>query len=108
MRKPWSLSTTVRNPERILPFLKTLSEMEGEMFDEQGQIKFQILLIKNRLYRPNNLPEALSKYYESKDDTMTYEQAREIFDFMLNHSETLRQSPGLRGRTSVSHSHKRD
>jgi hypothetical protein len=35
MKKPWSLSTTVRNPERILPFLRVLKEIEGEAFDEQ-------------------------------------------------------------------------
>lgn len=102
MKKPWSLSTTIRNPERILPFLRTLAEMEGEDFDEKGQIKFQTLLIKNRLYRPMNLPEDLSLYYESKEDSMSYNQAQEIFNFMLSQSSTLPDSPGIRGRTSAS------
>jgi hypothetical protein len=30
MKKAWSISTTVRNPERIRDFLKILSSMEGE------------------------------------------------------------------------------
>lgn len=102
MKKPWSLSTTVRNPERILPFLRTLKEMEGEDFDQNGQIKFQTLLIKNRLYRPNHLPEGLSKYYESIEDTMSFDHAKEIFQFMLSNSSELQRSPGIRGRTSVS------
>jgi len=37
MKKTWSLSTTVRNPERILPFLHVLKEMDGESFDEAEQ-----------------------------------------------------------------------
>lgn len=99
--KPWSLSTTVRNPERILPFLHTLKEMEGEDFDENGQVKFQILLIQNRLYKPNGLGRRMLSYYETSGDKMTYAQAEEIFEHMKSRSNELRKDPGLRGRTSV-------
>ncbi len=101
MKKTWSLSTTVRNPERILPFLHVLKEMDGESFDEAGQVKFQTLLIQNRLYQPTGLSEALLGYYETSGDKMTFEQAQEIFEHMKSRSAVLRGDEGLRGRTSV-------
>ena len=101
MKKIWSLSTTVRNPERIQPFLSVLKEMEGENFNEAGQIKFQTLLIQNRLYHPTGLSEVMEEYYETSGDKMSFEQAQEIFEHMKSESATLRASLGLRGRTSV-------
>lgn len=101
MKKLWSLSTTVRNPERILPFLRVLKEMEGESFDDFGQIKFQTLLIQNRLYQPTGLSEQLLEYYNTSGDKMSYEQAQEIFEHMKSRSAVLRSDNGLRGRTSV-------
>jgi len=101
MKKTWSLSTTVRNPERILPFLRVLKEMEGERFDESGQVKFQTLLIQNRLYQPTGLSDTLSSYYETIGDKMSLAQAEEIFEHMKRRSKELQKDNGLRGRTSV-------
>ena len=101
MKNPWSLSTTVRNPERILPFLRVLKEMENENFDERGQQKFQTLLIQNRLYKPTGLNEKLNSYYETNEDKMIFGQAEEIFDHMKSRSNELQKDNGLRGRTSV-------
>ena len=101
MKKAWSLSTTVRNPARILPFLITLQEMEGEDFDDEGQVKFQTLLIKNKLYKPEGLSAELLSFYESDKDTMTYAQAESVFQHMVSRSKELQKSIGLRGRTSV-------
>lgn len=101
MKKTWSLSTTVRNPERIAPFLSVLQQMEGEDFDVEGQVKFQTLLIQNRLYRPVGLPSELSDYYETVEDKMSFAQAQEIFEFMKSKSAELSKDNGLRGRTSV-------
>lgn len=101
MKKPWSLSTTVRNPERILPFLRVLKEIEGESFDEQWQEKFQTLLIQNRLYKPTGLSEKQLNYYETAEDKMNLAQAEEIFQHMLSRSKELRNDKGLRWRTSV-------
>jgi hypothetical protein len=100
-KKLWSLSTTVRNPERILPFLEILKQMEGKIFDEEAQIAYQTLLIQHRLYRPNNLPQELSDYYEAPEDKMDFSQAQKIFNFMRENSKELQRDPGLRGRTSV-------
>ena len=101
MKKTWSLSTTVRNPERILPFLKVLKEMEGENFDKIGQEKFQILLIQNRLYKPTGLNNSQLNYYETLEDKMKLKEAEEIFETMVERSEELQKDRGLRGRTSV-------
>lgn len=100
MKKTWSISTTVRNPERIKSFLQVLSEFEGVLFDETQQIKFQTKLIQNRLYRPNGLNEAQQKYYSSSKD-MSFSQAKEIFQHMRSNSTELDKDPGLRGRTSA-------
>ena len=45
MTKPWSITTTVRNPLRNRNFLETISEFEGSKFNEDVQTKFQIRLI---------------------------------------------------------------
>lgn len=52
MSKVWSFNTTVRNPERMQNFLRTLKEFEGCVFDEECQKDFFALQIKKRLYKP--------------------------------------------------------
>ena len=100
MRKPWSISTTVRNPDRIRNFLEILREFEGKIYDEKNQINFQIKLIQNKLYKPMNLSEKLSKYYDLPTN-MSFKQAGEIFNFMRKRSRVLDEDPGFRGRTSL-------
>ena len=55
MKKPWSISTTVRNPDRLRDFLGVLKELEGQAFNSENQIKYQILLIQNKFYKPTDL-----------------------------------------------------
>jgi len=50
MKKPWSISTTVRNPDRIREFLKVLKLLEGNIWNRGLQRKFQIMLIQNKIY----------------------------------------------------------
>lgn len=52
MAHVWSFNTTVRNPERMQNFLRTLKEFEGRVFDEECQKDFFALQIKKRLYKP--------------------------------------------------------
>jgi len=100
MKKPWSISTTVRNPDRIRGFLEVLEDFEGVEFNENQQIRFQIALIKRKLYKPRGLNEKLSNYYNSPSD-MEDKQAKEIFEHMRKKSTVLDDDPGLRGRTSI-------
>lgn len=95
MRKPWSISTTVRNPERLRDFLKVLKQLEGHPFDKDNQIKYQVLLIMERIYKPINIPLEFRRYYEAPETEMPYEVAKEIFDAQDY------EDPPMRGRQSV-------
>ena len=46
----WSMSTTIREAERIIGFLKTAALLDGQEWDKQCQCKFQILLIQHHEY----------------------------------------------------------
>ncbi|MDR1663049.1 MAG: AlwI family type II restriction endonuclease, partial [Endomicrobium sp.] len=50
MLKPWSITTTVRNPERLKEFLVVLQHLAGQKWDNENQKNYQKLLIKHRLY----------------------------------------------------------
>ena len=50
MLKAWSITTTVRNPERLRDFLVALKPLENKTWDNANQENYQKLLIKNRLY----------------------------------------------------------
>ncbi len=95
MKHPWSYSTTVRNPERLRDFLRVLQEMEGEPFNDKGQIKYQTLLIKNKLYRPTDLTPQQTAYYEDVEKEMPFSVAQKIFKAQDY------QDPAMRGRQSV-------
>jgi len=95
MRKPWSISTTVRNPERLRDFLKVLEEVEGQPFNHENQIKFQVLLIKHRLYKPTELTSEQREYFDDVEADMPLSVAEGIF-----HSQNY-EDPAMRGRNSV-------
>jgi hypothetical protein len=50
MLKAWSITTTVRNPERLRDFLIAIKPLENKTWDNLNQENYQKLLIKNRLY----------------------------------------------------------
>ncbi|MBP9670062.1 AlwI family type II restriction endonuclease [Candidatus Woesebacteria bacterium] len=54
MLKAWSITTTVRNPERLRDFLTALRPLEGKVWNRENQENYQRLLIKNRLYGYGN------------------------------------------------------
>jgi len=95
MKKPWSISTTVRNPERLRGFLNVLKSLEGQPFNTENQVRFQILLIQNKLYKPNNLNREQEDYFNNIGKNMPYVVAREIF-YQQDYTD-----PAMRGRTSV-------
>ncbi|MDP8230037.1 MAG: AlwI family type II restriction endonuclease [Candidatus Gorgyraea atricola] len=99
MRKPWSISTTVRNAERVRDFLVVLKELEGCEWSYDNQEKYQTLLIKNRTYGKtnqffNDLSREQIKLLQSADK-ITYKQSEDIFN-------TKRyRDPAMRGRQSI-------
>jgi hypothetical protein len=95
MKKPWSISTTVRNPERLRDFLRILKKLEGQPFNKDNQVKYQVLLIQERLYKPLRIPLKFRKYYEEPETEIPYEEAEKIF-YSQNYED-----PPMRGRQSV-------
>jgi hypothetical protein len=95
MKKPWSISTTVRNPERLRNFLEVLKQLQNQEFNETNQIRYQVLLIQEKFYTPQNVPQNFKKYYEQPVLRMPDEAAEEIFS-VQNYED-----PPMRGRQSV-------
>jgi hypothetical protein len=95
MKKPWSISTTVRNPERLLDFLAVLKQLEGQPFNFENQIKYQILLIQNKLYKPTDLTKEQKEYFDDIEKEMPFDVAKKIF-VAQNYED-----PAMRGRNSV-------
>ena len=92
---PWSISTTVRNPERLRDFLRVLKQLEGSDFKSKNQIQYQVLLIKERLYSPTKIPPSYRALIDDFAKEIPLDVARKIFDFQ--HYE----DPPMRGRQSV-------
>ncbi len=101
MKKVWSISTTVRNPERLRNFLITLKEMENEEWNNETQIEFQARLVKNRFYGfgsnqfYNNLPSQLVELIKNINHKITLAEAINILE-VRNYPEGI----AIRGRTS--------
>lgn len=82
--KPWSISTAVRNADRLRSFLVVLSQMGGEVWNKDAQESFQIRLIQARLYGAyspqfyRNLPQSDIDLIESRE-RISYQQAADIF-----------------------------
>lgn len=100
MKKPWSITTTVRNPGRLKDFLVVAKELEGQKWDLETQKKYQILLIKHRLYGYgsvqfyNGLTSAQVKLLDDLSKDITFDQAKAIFD------SKGYEDPAMRGRQS--------
>lgn len=94
MKKPWSISTTVRNPERLRSFLSVLKNLEGKFFNLENQIKYQIILIQNKLYKPTKLTKKQKEYFDDIEKEMPFFVAKEIFNAQ-NYND-----PPHRGRQS--------
>ena len=101
MKKPWSITTTLRNPERLRDFLIVLKQLENCEWNIENQKKYQILLIKERLYGYGNnqfyngLPQDKIDLIDDLEKDIPFYKAKEIFD-----SKKYEDSP-MRGRQSI-------
>jgi len=97
--KLWSISTTVRNPERIRSFLKVFRELEGAVWNNDTQKRYQVLLLQKKIYGSNSsqFEQTLSKKHLEwlHSDTFTNEQAEEILE-----SKNYKGDIQMRGRQS--------
>ncbi|MFN4032736.1 MAG: hypothetical protein ACK4ME_03805 [Fimbriimonadales bacterium] len=69
-KKPWSISTTVRNPARLRNFLLVLADWEDKPFDEKTQREFQVRLICRRLYLPTKIPDEYRENFENPEQAI--------------------------------------
>lgn len=104
MNELWSYSTTVREADRIVDFLKVASLLDGDDWNEETQAKYQILLIQYRYYLNDEGTQSYQKLNDHqinilKDKThqMTFEEAKDIAD-TKNYVGGL----DMRGRQSMS------
>ena len=101
MKKPWSVTTTVRNPDRLRDFLTVLQKLENSEWNNENQKKYQILLIQNRLYGYgkqqfyNGLTDKQVELIDEASKEISFEQAMEIFN-AKNYKD-----PPMRGRQSL-------
>jgi hypothetical protein len=94
--KTWSISTTVRNPERIPDFTAAVVAIAGKEWNKETQVSFMYELIRRRLYKPTNMTDAQSQLFDDVEREMTTLQAKEIFN-----SQNY-EDPPMRGRTAIS------
>lgn len=93
----WSISTTLRNPERMIGWLKVVNQnLLGEKWNNDNQIKLQILLIQYKLYTPTNINASEKEIFEDFNSSFSYVEAKNIFD------RQGYEDPAMRGRTSLS------
>jgi len=101
MKKPWSITTTLRNPERIRDFLICLQPIDDCEWSLENQVKYQIILIQQRIYGYgntqfyNDLTTQLIQLINDTTKEITFQQAEEIFR-AKNYKD-----PPMRGRQSL-------
>ena len=95
MKKPWSISTTLRNPERLRDFLKVLKQLENHEWNIENQKKYQILLIKERFYGygNNQFYKGLSQdnidLIDNPQKDISFDKAEEIFGSKENYHDYI-------------------
>lgn len=104
MNELWSYSTTIREAERIVDFLKTAKRIDGKEWNKDTQCMYQAMLIQDRYYLNdetnsqnfNKLNEKQCQILINKDYQMSYEEAFDIF------TSKQYNDPPMRGRQSMS------
>lgn len=101
MLKAWSITTTVRNPERLRDFLVSLKPLENAIWNISNQENYQKLLIKNRLYGfgnsqfYNGLTQSIVKLINDTDSEIDNSTIDEIIK-LKNYTDFA-----MRGRQSI-------
>ena len=101
MLKAWSITTTVRNPERLREFLVALQPLLNKPWNGENQENYQKLLIKNRLYGfgnqqfYNGLPREITELVNNVDN--------EIDDAIIDRIIDIKKYTdfAMRGRQSL-------
>ena len=101
MKKPWSITTTLRNPERLRDFLTVLKDIAGEEWNLEIQKKYQILLIKHRKYGcgSSQFYKGLSPRQINLINDLTKEISVKEAENIFNTKSY--KDPAMRGRQSI-------
>lgn len=75
--------------------MRVLKTLEGRPFNSANQVKYQILLIQHKLYKPTQLTREQEEYYKDIEREMPSDVAERIF------STQRYEDPAMRGRNSV-------
>ena len=99
----WNFSTSVRNPERLPDFLKVAAQLEGEVWNDESQEKFQILLIQHRLYLDSDNTQSLNKLSNEQKSWLVNKMHEMSFDEACSIYEAKQYVGGgaMRGRQSM-------
>lgn len=101
----WSLSTTLRNPERIVSFLRVLSRLEGRDFNNETQSLFFKELIKTKLYTPTGISDYYKQKFEDPEE-FTDQELKDILSQVFYENKSFNNDQEMayafRGRTAVS------
>lgn len=101
MKKPWSITTTLRNPDRLRNFLLVLQRLENLEWDLENQRNYQILLIQHRFYGYgrtqfyNGLSQSQIDLIDDSSQEISFDAAQDIFN-TKNYED-----PAMRGRQSI-------
>ncbi|MFA6524114.1 MAG: AlwI family type II restriction endonuclease [Candidatus Paceibacterota bacterium] len=101
MLKAWSITTTVRNPERLRSFLISLQLLENQEWNNDNQEKYQKILIKDRLYGfgnqqfYNRLPREIIDLINNVDNEISDQIVDRIIE-IKNYKDF-----SMRGRQSI-------
>lgn len=93
--KVWSISTTVRNPERIPDFCVAIGSIAGKKWNQASQLEFMYELIRRRFYSPQNMTDAQQEKFDNPDYELSSREAKDIFDTQSY------EDPPMRGRTAI-------
>jgi hypothetical protein len=69
--------------------------LEGVDFSKDTQMKYQILLIKERIYTPTDIPQQHRTLFDDMTQEIPYDIAKKVFEYQ-NYVD-----PDMRGRQSV-------
>ena len=96
--KAWSISTTIRNPERIPDFLRAVEPIVGSLWNHESQTEFFANQIALRCYKPTNknLSARSIQLLDDEDSSLDIAMAHVIIE------EKQYKEIHLRGRTAMS------
>lgn len=93
--KVWSISTTVRNPERITDFCLAIEAIKGKEWHQTTQMEFMYELIRRRFYSPQHMTYEQQNKFDNPEYRLSLKEAKDIFETQSY------EDPPMRGRTAI-------